>query len=227
MSHPGRPLLQCLACSGREARVRRMSYRIDPRLPLTHEIRRIATEKLESALGHLATAGTDPDKALHDCRKRLKSVRALIRLVRSGDPKFARAQNARCQKASARLAAPREAAALVETLDRLAEEYPGEAAGGTLDPIRNELLARHAAAGPGPAQSGRRRCGSLPDRAQRVRWPGPARPARGRSGHSRSRRPQDHAAAAQSLPAREGAGDRAISTICASRSKPIPGISPC
>lgn len=121
-----------------------MSYRIDPRQPLTHEIRRIATEELESALGHLAAAGTDPDKALHDCRKRLKSVRALIGLVRAGDPKFARAQNARCQKASARLAAPREAAALVETLDRLAEEYPGEAAVGTLDPIRAELLARHA-----------------------------------------------------------------------------------
>jgi len=122
-----------------------MSYRIDPRLPLTMEIRRIATEELESALGHLATAGADPDKALHDCRKRLKSVRALIRLVRSGNPQFARAENARCQKASARLAAPREAAALVETLDRLAAEYPGEVAGGTFDPIRNDLLARHAA----------------------------------------------------------------------------------
>lgn len=121
-----------------------MSYRIDPRQSLTQEIRRIATEELESALGHLAAAGTDPDTALHDCRKRLKSVRALIRLVRSGDPKFSRAQNARCQKASARLAAPREAAALVETLDRLAEEYPGETSDGMLDPIRDDLLARHA-----------------------------------------------------------------------------------
>lgn len=121
-----------------------MSYRIDPRLPLSQEIKRIATEELESALGHLATAGTDPDTALHDCRKRLKSVRALIRLVRSGDEKFAKAENARCQKASARLAAPREAAALVETLDRLAEEYPEEAAGETLDPIRGDLLARRS-----------------------------------------------------------------------------------
>jgi CHAD domain-containing protein len=122
-----------------------MSYRFDPRVPLTQEVRRIATEELEGALGHLATAGTDPDKALHDCRKRMKSLRALIRLVRSGNPKFANAENARCQKASARLAAPREAAALMETLDRLAEEYPEETAGGTFDPIRAELLARHAA----------------------------------------------------------------------------------
>jgi len=121
-----------------------MSYRIDPSLPLTLEIRRIATEELESALGHLATASADPDTALHDCRKRLKGVRALIRLIRSGSPEFARAENARCQEAAARLAAPREAAALVETLDRLAEEYPRQAGGGTLDPIRDELLARHA-----------------------------------------------------------------------------------
>ncbi|MCX7305579.1 MAG: CHAD domain-containing protein [Hyphomicrobiales bacterium] len=121
-----------------------MSYRIDPRLRLTHEVRRIATEELEGALGHLATLGENPDKALHECRKRLKSVRALVRLVRSGDAKFAQAENALCRKASTRLAAQRGAAALVETLDRLAAEYPEEAAGGALGPVREELVARHA-----------------------------------------------------------------------------------
>jgi len=122
-----------------------MSYRIDPRLPLNLEVRRIATEELEGALGHLAAAEADPDKALHECRKRLKSVRALVRLVRSGDKKCASAANKLCQKASARLAAPRGAAALVETLDRLAADHPDQAAGGTLGTLRDELVSRHAA----------------------------------------------------------------------------------
>jgi len=122
-----------------------MSYRINPRLPLTWEVRRIATEELEGALGHLAAADADPDKALHECRKRLKSVRALVRLVRSGDPKFAGAENRLCQKAAARLAASRGAAALVETLDGLAADHPDEAAGGTLGTLRDELVSRHVA----------------------------------------------------------------------------------
>ena len=39
-----------LARARRAAWVRRMSYRIDPRLPLTAEVRRIATEELQAAL---------------------------------------------------------------------------------------------------------------------------------------------------------------------------------
>ena len=45
-------------------------------------------------------------------------------------------------RVSARLAGPREAAALIETVDRLAEAFPDEAAGGALDPVRDRLVAR-------------------------------------------------------------------------------------
>jgi CHAD domain-containing protein len=122
-----------------------MSYRIDPRLPLTSEVRRIATEEIDSALGHLAAVRDNPDKAMHECRKRLKSVRALMRLVRSGDEAFARAENARYREISARLAGAREAAALIETLDRLEEAFPGETADGALGPVRDRLIARRVA----------------------------------------------------------------------------------
>ena len=58
-------------------------------------------KKSKSALGHLAAARDEPDKALHECRKRLKSLRALLRLVRSGDKAFVRAENARYREVSA------------------------------------------------------------------------------------------------------------------------------
>ena len=122
-----------------------MSYRIDPRLPLTSEVRRIAAEEIEAALGHLAGVGDGPDKALHECRKRLKSLRALLRLIRPGARKFVKAENARYRDAAARLAAPRDAAALIATFDRLASEFPEEAAAGSLDPIHDRLVVRRAA----------------------------------------------------------------------------------
>ncbi|TIM15852.1 MAG: CHAD domain-containing protein, partial [Mesorhizobium sp.] len=57
-----------------------MSFRIDPRLPLTGEVRRILAEEIGKALHHLDAARSRPEQALHKCRKRLKSARALLRL---------------------------------------------------------------------------------------------------------------------------------------------------
>ena len=101
-----RTILQRIACPPRGSGVRRMSYRIDPRLPLTAEVQRIAAEEIDEALRHLAAARDNPDKALHECRKRLKSVRALLRLVRSGDEAFAKAENARYREVSAQTGRP-------------------------------------------------------------------------------------------------------------------------
>jgi len=57
-----------------------MSFRIDPRLPLTGEVRRILAEEIGKALQHLDAARSRPEQGLHKCRKRLKSARALLRL---------------------------------------------------------------------------------------------------------------------------------------------------
>ncbi|MER9449937.1 CHAD domain-containing protein [Mesorhizobium sp. M0254] len=128
-----------------------MSFRIDPRLPLTGEVRRILGEEIGKALAHLAVARDQPEQALHKCRKRLKSARALLRLVRSGNETFCRTENQCYRHVAALLAGPREATALVETVDRLAAAFPEQVAGGGLDSVRDRLIARqhemHAGAG--------------------------------------------------------------------------------
>ncbi|ESX61578.1 metal-binding protein [Mesorhizobium sp. LSHC422A00] len=128
-----------------------MSFRIDPRLPLTGEVRRILGEEIGKALAHLAVARDQPERALHKCRKRLKSARALLRLVRSGNETFCRTENQCYRQVAALLAGPREATALVETVDRLAAAFPEQVAGGGLDSVRDRLIARqhemHAGAG--------------------------------------------------------------------------------
>ncbi|TIX11940.1 MAG: CHAD domain-containing protein [Mesorhizobium sp.] len=128
-----------------------MSFRIDPHLPLTGEVRRILTDEVGKALAHLEMAREKPEQGLHKCRKRLKSVRALLRLVRSGDEPFCQTENECYKQVSALLAGPREATALIETIDRLAASFPEQSAGGGLDAVRDRLVMRqhelHAGAG--------------------------------------------------------------------------------
>ncbi|MER9895602.1 CHAD domain-containing protein [Mesorhizobium sp. M0119] len=119
-----------------------MSFRIDPRMSLTGEVRRILAEEIGKALDHLNAARDRPEQGLHKCRKRLKNVRALLRLVRSGDETFCVTENQCYRQVAALLAGPREATALVETIDRLAASFPEQSAGGGLDAVRDRLVAR-------------------------------------------------------------------------------------
>jgi hypothetical protein len=114
-----------------------MSFRIDPRLPLTGEVRRILAGEVGKALVHLDAARSQPEQGLHKCRKRLKSARALLRLVRSGNETFYETENDCYRQVAALLAGPRAATALVETIDRLAAAFPERYAA-----VRDRLVAR-------------------------------------------------------------------------------------
>ncbi|PSJ60202.1 CHAD domain-containing protein [Pseudaminobacter soli (ex Li et al. 2025)] len=122
-----------------------MNYCIDPHSPLTAEVRRIASEEVDAALEDLTAARTEPEVRLHECRKHLKRLRALYRLVRSADQGFFRAENARFRDVAHSLAGGREATALIETVDRLAKEFPEEACSGELAGVRKALVSRRDA----------------------------------------------------------------------------------
>ncbi|GLS31662.1 CHAD domain-containing protein [Mesorhizobium albiziae] len=119
-----------------------MTYRIDPKLSLTGEIRRIAGVRIGKAVESLEASRTEPEKGLHNARKRFKELRALFALIRSGDRGFCRKENRRYRDIARTIAGPREATALIETLDRLAKEFPESCAGGELDNVRDALVAR-------------------------------------------------------------------------------------
>lgn len=119
-----------------------MSFRIDPLMPLTLEVRRIAGMEIDKIAAHLNTARDCPEKALHSARKRIKALRALLRLVRPGDEAFCRAENDRYRDISKSISGPRQATALIETIDRLIADFPNEADAAGLAGIR-AMLARH------------------------------------------------------------------------------------
>lgn len=120
-----------------------MRDRIDPHATLAAEVRRIVGDEIAKATADLERARIKPESGFHQARKRLKKLRALFRLVRSADEPFWRAENVRLRDIARNLAGAREAAALVETVDRLAKAYPREISGGRLGPIRAALVRRH------------------------------------------------------------------------------------
>ncbi|MCG7505538.1 CHAD domain-containing protein [Mesorhizobium retamae] len=104
-----------------------MSVTLDANLPLANDAMRLLRQDVHLALDHLAQAHIEPEEHLHKCRRRLKAVRAVLRLVRPGDETFFKEENARYRDVAASLAGPREATALIETVDRLAGAHPHHA----------------------------------------------------------------------------------------------------
>ena len=134
-----------LAMNAAPAKSRRR-YRIDLDAGLSAELRRIADGEIAEASASIEAAQTDPVKAPHEARKALKRLRGLLRLVRPADEAFFHAENARWRDVSAKVAGPREAGALIETVDRLAKAFSEQAAEERLAPLRAELVARRDAA---------------------------------------------------------------------------------
>ncbi|CAG1008849.1 MAG: CHAD domain-containing protein [Rhizobiaceae bacterium] len=120
-----------------------MTYRIKPDRPFAAEVRRIGAELVDGVMSDLDLARRKPEEGFHRCRRRIKRLRALIRLVRAAEPAYWKAEDARWRDLSRSIAGAREAAALVETLDRVVAGFPGETSGSGFAELRAALVARH------------------------------------------------------------------------------------
>jgi CHAD domain-containing protein len=96
-------------------------FALAPGEPLAQGLRRIALGQLALALELLqGDGGLEPARAVHETRKALKRLRALLRLLREeiGEDGFAR-EDALLRDAGRRLAGARDAEVMVSTLDGL------------------------------------------------------------------------------------------------------------
>ncbi len=111
----------------RERRARRRAFALLAGEPAAPGLQRIALGQLDLTIELLSTArngGPDED-AVHETRKALKRLRALLRLLESelGAQAFAR-ESAALRDAGRRLSGARDAEVLVSTLDALIERHP-------------------------------------------------------------------------------------------------------
>jgi CHAD domain-containing protein len=105
------------------------------------EIRRIACEELDSAATQLSGSGEkNRDEAVHEARKSVKKIRAVLRLVRPELGEVYSVENVRLRDLGRKLSDFRDAGALLETFGNLQEKYRTELGTLTLGPVRRQLV---------------------------------------------------------------------------------------
>jgi len=151
-----------------------MAYRLKPGESVREGLRRIAREELTSAAGGLrqATARTR-DEAIHEARKSVKKVRAILRLMRGELGSAYRTENRRLRDVARRLSIYRDGTVMIETLDQLGGHHQDERSARALSAMRRGLLEnkRRQQRGPRMTNTMRRAGEALEAAAARVdRW---------------------------------------------------------
>ncbi|HEY2158704.1 MAG TPA: CHAD domain-containing protein, partial [Isosphaeraceae bacterium] len=119
-----------------------MSARLKPGESPRKGLRRIIRGQIDKALDELANP-TEPAETVHSARKRLKRLRALLRLARDGmDRATYGREKERLRDAARPLAEARDAAVLVATLDHLVERSSDLGQHEAVAQVRDALLQR-------------------------------------------------------------------------------------
>ena len=120
-------------------------FRLNAGEAIPDEMRRIAGAQLADAADELAAArNADLGPKVHDARKRIKRVRAVLRLSREaiGEGVYIR-ENMRLRDIAARLGAARDARVLIETLDGLEARFAADLPPGATSELRARLHDEH------------------------------------------------------------------------------------
>ena len=121
-----------------------MTYRLKFGEPAGRSWRRIAGEQIAMARDLLAS-GRDVDVAIHETRKAMKRVRALLRLLRPGLPgKVYKREKARYGDIARLLAGARDEAVLAATAHELSRQTMGKARIAAEALASNGLAVRHS-----------------------------------------------------------------------------------
>lgn len=125
-----------------------MAFQLKAHEPVSEGITRNVTNQIEKALKHLSArqqpgqnGGPETD-AIGEVRKCFKKVRAALRVVRAelGDERY-RQENWCFRDAARPLTQVRDAGILVETAEKLGQQFPKEIGVGTFTKLHEALLA--------------------------------------------------------------------------------------
>lgn len=144
-----------------------MAFRFRVDEPVEKGFRRIGAEQIERARRQLQ-AGTDAAAEVHEARKCMKRIRALLRLARVGlgDAVF-RAENAHFREIAGTLASARDDYVLLETIVKLTAENDGKATSLALRRFKEIVVAERSAETTGTEQDNRAEADAALERAAR------------------------------------------------------------
>jgi hypothetical protein len=120
-----------------------MGFRLKSGQAVSTEVRRIVLRQLDLAASELKSIG-DPesDEAIHVARRRVKKIRAIIRLVRPVLEKTYRELEPDLRRVSRLLAPVADGQGVIDTLDELGRRYPKLLPRKTVAALRTDLLER-------------------------------------------------------------------------------------
>ena len=122
-----------------------MAYQFKPDQPIDDEVRRVADKQLTLALEHLGAIGNlKKDAAVHEARRHVKKVRALIRLVGPALGTSYRKSNKALRRVNRLLSPIADGEAVLDTLTRLEKRSTAELS-TAVGALRDALMARRAA----------------------------------------------------------------------------------
>lgn len=117
------------------------SYVLDRQESVPDGLKRIAAGQLRTAAGRLREPGTDQAAAVHEARKSIKKVRAILRLARPEMKALGKTENIRLRDIGRSLSALRDADVVLETLTSLEAKLGPGFSRVTLRSIRKRLQA--------------------------------------------------------------------------------------
>jgi CHAD domain-containing protein len=118
-----------------------MAYRLERGESVIAGLKRVVQDEIESAGTRLAGDKSGRDEAIHDARKSIKKVRALLRLVSAELGGVYPRENARLRDIAGKLSEFRDGFVLVETFDDLKKKFKSETR-NKLRPIRAGLIKK-------------------------------------------------------------------------------------
>jgi CHAD domain-containing protein len=118
-----------------------MGYKLRPQDPAA-EVRKVARQGIDKAIEALSAPVAERAEGIHQARKRFKELRALLRLVREPLGGEFKRENQRLRDLGRALAESRDATAMLESWDLLAERFPGPFAEEGLRKARRRLRDR-------------------------------------------------------------------------------------
>ena len=125
-----------------------MSFEFKRDETIEHAVRRISRAQIDEIIADLArNRRISRDRAIHESRKRLKRLRAMLRLLRDAVNRSARRrENEFLRNAGRVLSAARDAAVLVEAFDELLKNSGERVQAMAIGRVRAKLLAHRRAA---------------------------------------------------------------------------------
>lgn len=116
--------------------------KLDPAKSLARSVPDVARHHLDAAIEQLEEQRNGIETAVHQARKHLKRVRALIRMVEHVDPKHLKPVRRSLSEAARGLSELRDATALIECAESLGPYLDGRNAGDMAGPLRDAVSRR-------------------------------------------------------------------------------------